>query len=98
MITQLNPEVLRAFKNFALCELSVDHLRAVIHDVLGIPLREGWLNLDAVHREAIIRITPEHIDRALAMRSGNALSEQELVSGRIVKDIHPQGPRSYSPL
>ena len=79
VFTQLDPEMLRALRNFASCELSVDHLRTVIHDVLGIHLGERWLSLDAVHCEAIIRITPEHIDRALAMRRGNALSEQELV-------------------
>lgn len=79
MTPQLNPEALMALREFASCDLSLDRLRAVIHDAAGIHLAQRWLNLDAIFREPIVRITVEHIDRALAMRRCNLISEDELV-------------------
>lgn len=79
MTAEFNPEIQKALKDFALCAISVDRLRAVIMDVLGVHLRGRWLNLDAVCSDPIIRITSKHIERALAMRRDNAISEEQLV-------------------
>lgn len=79
MTAQLNLEVLKALNNFASCDLSLDCLRAVIDDAMGIHLTERWLNVDAICCEPIVRITTDHVDRALAMRRLNVISERELV-------------------
>lgn len=79
MTPQLNPQALMALREFASCDLSLDRLRAVIHDAAGIHRAQRWLNLDAIFPDAIVRITVEHLDRALAMRRDNAITEEQLV-------------------
>ncbi|HEV2399365.1 MAG TPA: hypothetical protein VGS27_20630 [Candidatus Sulfotelmatobacter sp.] len=79
MTAPLNSELLTALRDFASCDLSLDRLRTVIHDAVGVYLAQRWLNLDAIFREPAVQITVEHVARALAMRRDNAITEEQLV-------------------
>lgn len=79
MTLPMNPAVVKAVRDFASCDLSLDRLRAVIRDTAGIHLTERWLNLNAIVCEPIVRITAAHVDKALAMRRRNLITEEELV-------------------
>lgn len=74
-----NPTLLSRFQSFASCELSSDCLRETLRGVVGMGDTERWLNLDKMCSEPMIRITRSHVEKALAMRRTNAISEDELV-------------------
>ena len=78
-LNQLSSPLLPLLRSFASCELSLDRLREKLRGVVGIRDTEHWLNLDKLCSEPTIRITRAHIERALAMRRGNAISESELI-------------------
>jgi len=78
-LRQLNPPLLSLLQSFASCELSLDHLREELSPLLEIADAGRLLNLDNLCSEPTIRITRAHIEKALAMRRGNAISENGLV-------------------
>ena len=79
VLSELNPPLLALLQSFASCELSLDCLREKLRGVLGIRDTERLLNLYKLCPEPTIRLTPKHIEKALAMRKENAISEEELV-------------------
>lgn len=78
-LSQPNLRFSSLLQSFASCELFLDGLRERLHGVPGIASAGRLLDLDKLSSEPTVEITLAHIEKALAMRRGNAISEEELV-------------------
>jgi hypothetical protein len=77
-LEQSNPALIALLKSFAYCELPLNRIRAEMRG-LGIVGTTRLLDFYHLCPEPTIRITRSHIEKALAMRRSNTISEEELV-------------------
>ena|SRR5579862_429044 len=78
VLSESSPPLVALLQSFASCELSLAGLREKL-GVPGIADAGRLLNLYKLCPEAAIRITTAHVEKALSLRRGEAISEQELV-------------------
>jgi hypothetical protein len=77
---RMQPELLTALADFAACDLSVDSLRETIRKLTGTRPTDRWLDLHKLCAEPRIRVTRDHVDRALEMRRTNVITENGLIA------------------